>query len=536
MSDEQPPDHGGDKTPAERAGATPLDPELFRASAGPHAADRRRPLDEAGSGPPDAYEVRRRRRRRQHSARPWFGAAAALAVVAVLATGLGLLVEGDTSVAEGGAPELVLSTPVASARRVPELLVRPVAARNLNSLLQPLLDGAPVDICLEARDTGAPAALRNQTAPLTPASNMKLVVAAAALDVLGPDTRLTTRFATDGSPTDGATVQGNLYMIGGGDPLLTTDSYEARLVNGVQPATDLESVADQIVDTGVRRITGSVVGDESRYDTVRSAPSWPARFTTQGQVAPLSALLVNDGWSSSGGPVGDPALHGATVLTDLLTERGIEIDGSPEVGVAPASATTLTEIPSLPVAELVAEALRFSDNTTTDLLVKELGVSAGAGGSTVAGLDVVRAWIAESSLPADGVSFDDGSGLSANDKVTCEFLSALLAAEGSDGTIANGLARPGEPGTLDDRFLSEPLRSGLRAKTGTLLSVTALSGWLRTGPGADLSYSLIINTGDRNVADSDLSLQRKILEALLTYPDAPPVDALVPTEPVPPRG
>ena len=535
MSNEEPPDTRGEQTPAERAGATPLDPELFRASAGPHGADRRRPLVDVPTGPESSHEVRRRRRRRQSSARPWFIAATVLVVVAVIAVALGLGLESDSDVAVGDDPQLVLSTPVASARRVPEVLVRPVAARNLNVALQPLLDDAPADTCLEVRDSGAPVALRNETLPLTPASNMKLIVAGAALEVLGPDTRLTTRIATDGAATDGATVKGNLYMIGGGDPVLTTDSYESRLINGVQPATDLEAVADQVVDTGVRRITGSVVGDESRYDAVRTAPSWPQRYLTQGQVAPLSALLADDGWSSSG-PVDEPALQAATVLNDLLLDRGVEIDGEPSIGVVPPTATTLTEIQSLTVSELVAEALRFSDNTTTELLVKELGVTAGSGGSTEAGLEVVRKWVADSGLPADGVSFDDGSGLSSNDRVTCQFFSALLAAQGADGVIADGLARPGESGTLDDRFLSEPLRSNLRAKTGTLLTTTALSGWLLTQPGADVAFSLLINTGDRNVQESDLTLQRQVFDALMTYPQAPAVDALVPAAPVAPRG
>jgi D-alanyl-D-alanine carboxypeptidase/D-alanyl-D-alanine-endopeptidase (penicillin-binding protein 4) len=363
---------------------------------------------------------------------------------------------------------------------------------------------------------------------------MKLLTSAAALEVLGPDSRLVTRIATDGAPSDGSTVRGNLYLVGGGDPLLITEGYAAQAAHGRTPETDLEGLADQIVNTGVRRITGAVVGDASRYDDVRTAPSWPERYLTQGQAGPLSALMVDDGWKLTGGPVADPTLHAATVLAELLAERGVQIDGAPAVGAAPAGATTLLEVQSLPVAELVDQALRFSDNTTTELLVKEMGVVAGTGGSTAAGVQVMRDWVAASGLPAEGLSFDDGSGLSANDRLTCTFLGALLSADGPGGTIAAGLAVPGESGTLDDRFLSEPLRSRLRAKTGTLNSVTGLSGWLATVPGAELAFTMLMNSDGRNINEADLTMQRRVLEALTSYPQAPPVDSLVPAAPVAP--
>ena len=541
MTDEDPPERQRFRTPAERAGATPLDPEAFRASAVGLPAERRRTVDEVPPDPVAAgplaagMEVRRRRRRRR-SSRPWWSAAAVLVVLGLLTIAAGWALDADAEVAASAPPDLVLATPVASARRVPEVLVRPVASRNLNAAVQPILAGAPADTCLEVRDHATPAAGHRADAALVPASNMKLVVAAAAIDLLGADTRLTTRFAADGTPTDGSTVRGNLYMVGGGDPLLTTDGYESRMTHGVQPGTDLEAVADQIVNTGVRHVTGSVVGDASRYDDVRRAASWPERYTTQGQVAPLSALMVDDGWRSSGGPADDPTLHAATVMHELLVERGVQIDGAPSTGVAPSGASTLAEVPSLTIAELVDEALRFSDNTTTELLVKELGVNAGTGGSTPAGVEELRTWVAASGLPAEGVSFDDGSGLSPNDRLTCRFLSALVAVEGPTGVVAEGLAVPGESGTLDDRFLAEPLRSRLRAKTGTLNSVTALSGWLRTDAAADLAFSLMINTGQRNVNESDLTLQRRLLEAMLSYPQVPDVATLGPAAPVAPEG
>ncbi len=547
MSDEDPPEGTDGRTPAERAGATPLDPARFQANAGMPVGRRHRPegagIVEPEASADDPVVVRRARRptaaprrRAGGSGAVWFTLAGVLVVVALAAGALAMTMRADTEVASGSDPELVATTPVLSARRAPDGLVRPVAARNLRAAVDPVLATAPENTCLEVRDGANVLVSHKADQPLIPASNMKLLVAAASLDLLGADTRLSTRFVTDGAPTDGAVVRGNLYMVGGGDPLLTTDTYNAGLPNGEQPVTDMDDVADQIAATGITSITGGVVGDGSRYDAVRTTPSWPERFFTQGQVAPLSALLVDDGWRSGGGPADDPDVHAAQVLTELLEERGIQIGAPASSGVAPAEAALLTEVPSLTIAELVGELLRFSDNTTAELLVKEIGAVKGAAGSTAAGLDVLRSWLDESGLPAEGVTFDDASGLSDADRATCTFLAAVLAADGPDGPIAAGLAVPGQPGTLDDRLTGADLRDRVRAKTGTLRFATGLSGWLTTRPSVPLTFSILTNTTDRQISASDTELQGQLLTAMLDYPAAPDPAALSPAAPAPPAG
>ena len=481
-----------------------------------------------------------RRRRNRRASQRWLVAAAVLGLVAVVSGVLAWLLDPEVDAAQGTPPDLVAATPVLSARRTPDLLVRPVAARNLREAVAPILAAAPETTCLDVREGSSPLVSHRADEPVIPASNLKLVVAAAALDLMDPDERLVTRFATDGAPTDGSVVRGNLYMVGGGDPLLTSDAYEARFNRGVPPLTDLESVADRIAGTGITQITGSIVGDASRYDTVYGAPGWPDRYFTQGQVGPLSALLVNDGWGvdaitgAGGGPVQDPAVHAAEVMTDLLEARGIEVAGPPVAGTAPAGAPTLVEIPSLTIAELVGQLLAFSDNTTTELLVKELGVRSGQGGTTAAGLAAVTGWMAERGLVSSGVTFEDGSGLSANDRATCDLLSEVLVDEGPSGPIADGLARPGQPGTLNDRLLAPPLPEAVRAKTGSLVETTALSGWLRTVPGRDLAFSFVINTPGGQVGAQHLALQQQLLQAMLDHPRTPPVDQLSPRAPVAP--
>lgn len=480
--------------------------------------------------------VRLRHRHRLHLA---CAAAAALGALALVAA---VLVERSSSVevAEPDPAPLAATTPVLSARRVPQLTARPAATRNARNAVAPVLATAAPDTCVSVDDGATPVVAQRDTDTFVPASNMKLLTGAAALDLLGADTKLTTRFVTSGPPSGGV-VEGDLWMVGGGDPLLTTDTYAARSNNGTRPATDLEAVADQIVASGIRHVTGSVVGDGSRYDSVRVVSSWPARYLSQNVVAPLSALLVNDGWmvdpvvpgAGPGGPAPDPSQHAAAAMTALLRARGVQVDGEPRSGTAPERTHTLLEVPSLTVDEIVAELTAFSDNTTGELLLKEMGLRRAGVGSTEAGSAAVRDWASEKGLPVDGLVVADGSGLSSANRISCRLLSEILRSDGAGGPLSDGLAVPGEPGTLDKRFLDQPLRERVRAKTGTLNDVTALAGWLRTDPGTDLRFVFITNTTGRATTFADLAVQTELLRALLSYPQAPPQDQLVPRPPAP---
>ena len=119
--------------------------------------------------------------------------------------------------------------------------------------------------------------------------------------------------------------------------------------------------------------------------------------------------------------------------------------------------------------------------------------------------------------------------------MTCALISEVLQRDGSDGALAAGLARPGQEGTLDDRFQEASLRDRLRAKTGTLRPVTALSGWLDTTAGTDLAFSFIQNRPGAQVSAADTALQTKLLESMLTYPQRPAVEEMSPGPAEPPR-
>lgn len=470
--------------------------------------------------------------------RAWLVAAAILAVCGATLVALAVLTDGGTETAAGAAPPTRLSTPILSVRRDPELLARPLALHHVQEAVEPVVRRFPNASCVLVTDGSTTLASSSDTTPLAPASNVKLLTASAALNVLGADTRLETSVSAAAAPTDG-TVAGDLFLVGGGDPLLATATAQSRMRHGTEPTSSMETLADQVVAAGVRRVDGSVVGDGTRYDEVRKVAEHQQRYVTDGTVGNLGGLIVNDSWTidpvnaggSRGAPAPDPAAHAAEVLTTLLRARGVQVAGAPRSGTSPEGATEITTLPSATVGEIVSQMVTFSDNTTAEMLVKELAAHDGSTGSTAGGIQVLVADLTTRGLPVEGLELRDGSGLSRDDRATCRLIDAVIAADGADGPIARGLARPGQSGTLDDRFLSPPLSDRLSAKTGTLNDVAALSGWVRTDSGRPLAFSTVQNPSGRQVQASDLALQGQLLQALLSYPQTPPVEQLSPSPP-----
>jgi D-alanyl-D-alanine carboxypeptidase/D-alanyl-D-alanine-endopeptidase (penicillin-binding protein 4) len=345
--------------------------------------------------------------------------------------------------------------------------------------------------CLMVQDGARVLFERNPDLPVTPASTLKLLTAAAVVTRLDPASRLRTDVVA-ATPPAGGTVAGDLWLVGGGDPVLGTMAYRAkfrrpRLVNAV------EGLADTLVTAGLRQVQGRVVGDDSRYDRQRYLPSWPARYVAADETGPLSALAVNDGflaWSPQHVPAADPAIHAARVLTDLLRARGVRVDGAPASGRAPLGATTVASLASPTIGELVGQMLLDSDNDTAELLLKELGRSGLGTGTTTAGRAVVADTLQRLGLPTRGIRQVDGSGLDPGNRVTCRLLTSLLVRVPA---LQQWLPVAGQSGTLTDRFVATPVAGRLRAKTGSIRGVAALAGVADGSGGRRLTFAYLQN-------------------------------------------
>jgi D-alanyl-D-alanine carboxypeptidase/D-alanyl-D-alanine-endopeptidase (penicillin-binding protein 4) len=429
-----------------------------------------------------------------------------------------------------------LATPVLSARRAPDALRRAAATVRLHNglsaaIADPDLGPARQASCLQVDGPTGTTFRWGSEDGLIPASNLKLITALAVLTRIGPDERFTTRVVASRPPVGGV-VDGNLYLIGSGDPVLQTAGYNDSLDEGkLDPGeyTHIEDLAAAVKAAGITRVNGAVIGDESRYDTQRYVPTWKPGYMSDSEIGPLSAASVDDGFVQFAPlpmvPAPSPAVLAAGVLNALLMKGGVKVTGEPGQGTAPAGATPVGAVSSPPVGTIVAEMLRHSDNNTAELLTKELGKRFGGAGTTAAGVGVIRQVVAEQGLPVDDLAAVDGSGLDRSDRATCRLLLGVLEKAGPASTLVASLPVAAQSGTLRKRFAGTPAAGRLAAKTGSLNHVSSLSGYVK-GASGPIAFALVANALPRDALGRELG--DRVGAVLAAYPDAPPAAQLVP--------
>jgi D-alanyl-D-alanine carboxypeptidase/D-alanyl-D-alanine-endopeptidase (penicillin-binding protein 4) len=279
----------------------------------------------------------------------------------------------------------------------------------------------------------------------------------------------------------------------------------------------------------VKRIPGGIVADDSRYDDQRYVTGWKDSYRTSGDVGPLGALTVNDGWRSwTNGftPVTDPAANAATQLAKLLAARGVQV-GPLSRGVAPQGTTLVAKVDSPPLHDVVGSMLSSSDNLSAELFTKELAVRATSQqGTTDAGVNAVKAKLKELGVPTEGLELRDGSGLNRDNRVTCRMLVSTLALGGRPELHAlwDGLPTAGQSGTLFDELNDTRLAGKMRGKTGSLDGVSGLIGMVDLGRSVSFAF---LDNGDFSERQAR-TLRARAANLIATYPNAPSADDLVP--------
>jgi D-alanyl-D-alanine carboxypeptidase/D-alanyl-D-alanine-endopeptidase (penicillin-binding protein 4) len=450
--------------------------------------------------------------------------AAALAIGAVVA--LVVAFSGESAPAANSTGRL--ATPLWSARRVPQPVVDAVGAQHLQRALDQSFSGSGV--CFLVQADGHVLASRAADTPLIGASTQKLLVGAAALATLTPDFTYETKVVAPSAPNDGSVDK--VWLVGSGDPVLSTSSYAAFIAAKDKTrgdvTTSLEALADAIVAKGVQKIPGGILVDDSRYDAERYRATWKDSYRTSGDIGPLGALTVNDGfsaWDPRKVVVDDPALSAGAQLQQLLKARGVSV-GAVTRGNAPNDAAGLATVKSPPLKDIVTSMLRSSDNLTAELLVKELGVRVSKEGTTAAGAAAVLAKLKELGVPVDRVVLDDGSGLSRENRDTCATLASVLDLRSRPGleTLLAGLPVSGQSGTLVDQFVGTPLEGKVTAKTGSLDGVSGFAGVVSLN--RPVEFAFLDNGAFAEAAGAPLRV--KLGTVVGTFPDAPVADALVP--------
>jgi D-alanyl-D-alanine carboxypeptidase/D-alanyl-D-alanine-endopeptidase (penicillin-binding protein 4) len=323
--------------------------------------------------------------------------------------------------------------------------------------------------------TGTVLYARRADAPRIPASVEKLFVTAAALRRHGPDARLTTRVVRTGEVDADGRLDGDLVLVGGGDPTLDPAAL-ARLARAVERR-------------GIRRVAGGLIGDESRFDAQRGGPRTGGRWDPDmGGV--LGALTVNRGFVKGGGA---PALAAARRLARALRARGVRVLGRTRQGRTPDGARQVARVRSAPLADLARAVNTPSDNFAAELLLKDLGASFAARGSTAAGARVATRELAELGVRPRIV---DGSGLARANRASARQVVTLLAgmhASPLRAVFERSLAVAGRTGTLRRRLRGGPAAGDCRGKTGTLNRVSNLVGLCTTPEGHVVAFALLMN-------------------------------------------
>ena len=332
-------------------------------------------------------------------------------------------------------------------------------------------------------------------APRIPASNEKLFTTSTAQLHFGADARLVTWVLRSGTVDRDGRLDGDLVLRGAGDPTLSRAGI-GRLARAVRRA-------------GVRHVTGAVVGDESRFDLRRGGPrtGW-AQDSDIGGV--LGALTVDRGFAKGAGP----GLAAARDLAHALRSVGITVTGRTRTGVTPAGARGIAHVRSPTIARLIALTNIPSDNFYAETLLKDIGATFGAAGTTTAGVAVVAAELQRMGIRPTIV---DGSGLARADRTTPRQVVELLDAMHSSSAAADfeaSLAVAGRSGTLRKRMRGTRAAGACRGKTGTLDGVSALSGLCTTAQGHTIAFSMLMS----HVTDWHAhELQDRAVETIANY-------------------
>ncbi len=310
---------------------------------------------------------------------------------------------------------------------------------------------------------------------MIPASITKAIIAAASYQKLGANYNIPTIVYTDDSDIKDGVINGNLYLKGFGDPDLNSG--------------DIQTLAQEIVKRGIKEITGNIVADDTYFDNnYRSLSGMYSGDTGPSYWPYVSALCLD---KSTG------AMSAGEMLSYSLSASGVTLNGTVIGGTTPAGAKEVAQI-SHAIYDVIAYMLKESDNHSAITLFKLLGAKFH---STPASLEDGQAVIIQflTELGIERYSFEilEGSGLTRFNKVNGELYMKMLKYMYDDRFLfdyyMNSMSIAGKDGTLKNRMIGTPAEGNVYAKTGTLNSVSALSGYVIDKDNEILIFYVVMN-------------------------------------------
>ncbi len=419
---------------------------------------------------------------------------------------------------------------------------------RLDPVVAPVSERAFVGVLVVSATQGDVLYATNADRPFVPASNAKLITSATALATLGPDYRFVTRALATGPVRAGGVLEGDLWLRGGGDPVLMEK--------------DLSALARRVRAAGVTRVRGRLLADDTRFDDRRLGWGWEADDESAYYAAQVSALSVNRNVvkvtvrpgghvgapprvyvaplqsymraenRATTGPLGkadlqidrargkntlvlrgslplrgagrtgvevtveDPTRFTALLFRKALAGAGVTVGGKTVRGAAPVAARVVAAHWSPPLSEVVQQLNKPSDNLIAEMLLKAIAAEKSGKGTSRGGAAEVEAFLKRVGADTERLLPRDGSGLSRHNLVTPRALVQLLGYVREQpfySVFKTSLPVAGVDGTLKNRLRDCAACGNCWAKTGTLSNVSALSGYVRAANGEELVFSIMTN-------------------------------------------
>ena len=416
-----------------------------------------------------------------------------------------------------------VGTPLMSTRRLKALVVPPLTEPGFFDALDEMMASAPPSACVNVTldDRATPLYESNAGIQVMPSEALLLLTLATAHKELGADHTFTTSVQSV-VPMENGVVNGDIYLVGGGDPLLLTPGFVATLAQGENRLhTPIEDLAQALVDDGLSLVTGAVVGDATRYDELFYVGTWPEETIVSENLGTLQALQFDDGWVQFPVPASDSALsaeqeageasevdsgyqaaedppfYAAALFDDMLEARDVVIRRSPRSEAFPEEeeAYQLASIDSAPLSDHYRQVLDNRDVETVEILLKEIGRITSGAGSTRAGtraVETVLAGIGIDDEEAQLLQFD-GSGQDPANVATCPIFTSLLQSEEFSPFFHELLPTAADPGPLQGRFSGVENPGRIKAFSGGSAETTVMVGYVDIGLGQELAFAFIAN-------------------------------------------
>lgn len=331
---------------------------------------------------------------------------------------------------------------------------------------------------------------RNGDTAAAPASTMKLLTAAAALQVLGPNYRVETKVYQD--PANLSTI----YLVGAGDPTLSRTAVGKQSV--YRDAPKLSDLAVMVNAALKGQPVNKIILDSTLFSGPSWEPTWQRSEQTQGYMSEVTALQV-DGDRKN--PAAETSARSTTPVANAGKYFKTALGSSASAAVIseakmPSGMSQIASVYSQPISQWVKHMLLVSDNTQAEYLARLVSLKQGFDGSFTSLNAAIKMGLNATMISSANLTIKDGSGLSDFNLVSPKYLAQLskliLSAVGNYSVIYQGLPIANESGSLANRFNGENLDAAgkIIAKTGWIKRGYTLAGIIKAKDGTNLVFGV----------------------------------------------